>query len=158
MSRPARNLAEVYKHGLKRGDRHPETGRIWDGSKNFLTERAWENYLRANMLDGCRRRARDSGWECTLTRADIDALWPEDGRCAIFPHIELAWGRRADFSMSPSLDRIDSSQGYTRENCQIISDRANRLKRDATPDEILLLADWVKRSQHNQIEDSPPCH
>jgi hypothetical protein len=37
---------------------------------------------------------------------------------------------------SYSLDRIDSSLGYTKENCIVISNRANILKRDATLDEL----------------------
>ena len=37
---------------------------------------------------------------------------------------------------SPSLDRIDCSEGYTKNNVQVISWRANDLKRDATLEEI----------------------
>lgn len=37
---------------------------------------------------------------------------------------------------SYSLDRIDSSLGYTKENCIVVSNRANILKRDAKLDEL----------------------
>lgn len=43
---------------------------------------------------------------------------------------------------APSLDRIDNASGYVPGNVEIISRRANRLKGDATPDELRKLADF----------------
>lgn len=44
---------------------------------------------------------------------------------------------------SPSLDRIDSSKGYTKDNIQVISYKANRMKSDATERELLTFAKGV---------------
>jgi hypothetical protein len=44
---------------------------------------------------------------------------------------------------SPSLDRIDSSRGYTPDNIWIISYRMNTIKNDATPEELKLVSDAV---------------
>jgi hypothetical protein len=41
---------------------------------------------------------------------------------------------------SYSLDRIDSSKGYTKENVIVVSNRANILKRDATLEELQMMA------------------
>lgn len=43
------------------------------------------------------------------------------------------WSRRDN---SPSMDRIDSSKGYTPDNIHIISWRANRIKNDSTVEEL----------------------
>lgn len=40
---------------------------------------------------------------------------------------------------SPSIDRIDSSKGYVKGNIQVISNRANMLKNNATIDELKLV-------------------
>jgi hypothetical protein len=43
---------------------------------------------------------------------------------------------------SVSFDRIDSTQGYTIDNIIVISNRANKLKSDATVKELKLLAEF----------------
>lgn len=50
---------------------------------------------------------------------------------------------RTDFS--PSLDQIKPSKGYTEDNIQIISWRANRIKNDASPDELIKIAEYMKK-------------
>lgn len=50
--------------------------------------------------------------------------------------LENGSGKGKFANNSPSLDRIDSSKGYTKGNVRVISWRANSLKKDATFHEI----------------------
>lgn len=50
--------------------------------------------------------------------------------------ISLKFNRGQQQDDSYSIDRIDSTQGYTIDNIEVISWRANRLKNDGTLEEI----------------------
>ena len=93
------------------------------------------------MLHGARRRAKAKGREYTLTAADIHI----PARCPILG-IRLGpnTGGRAATANSPSLDRIDPAGGYTPDNIQVISHRANTLKSDGTLEEFEALVSWLR--------------
>lgn len=60
-------------------------------------------------------------------------------------------GRACDNSYS--IDRIDSSQGYIKDNIIVISHRANTLKNNATLQELRQLVDF-----YSGLESQQKCH
>jgi len=87
-----------------------------------------------------RQRAKIDGRECTLEPRDI--VIPKF--CPVLG-IELiekkGMGRPSGEATndSPSIDRIENSKGYTKDNICIISNKANKLKRDGHIEEIIPL-------------------
>ena len=81
-----------------------------------------------------KNRASQSGIEFTLTKSDIaDMTVPITCPVLGIP-IRMERGRQTDNSLS--IDRIDSSRGYTPENVVFVSWKCNRLKSNATLDEM----------------------
>lgn len=95
-------------------------------------------------LRGIQKRAKDKGLEFNLELEDI--LYPE--KCPILGILL----KRNDGHLkgdSPSVDRIDPARGYTKDNVQVISQKANAMKHNATPEELLLFADWIYKTYGN---------
>jgi hypothetical protein len=95
-------------------------------------------------LYAARARAKRKGLPFSITAADI--VIPE--RCPVLG-IPLAPGSGGPgvgpAGNAPTLDRIVPSLGYVPGNVVVISWRANRIKADATPDELDAIASWVRR-------------
>ena len=52
--------------------------------------------------------------------------------------------------LTPSIDRIDPKKGYVKDNIIVVSMRANRIKTDATVDEIKRVADFYEKLLKNK--------
>lgn len=76
----------------------------------------------------------------SLTLTDLNNLsWPIT--CPIL-NIPLKFNRGQACDDSYSIDRIDSTLGYTIDNIVVISLRANKLKNNATKDELQRLSEF----------------
>ena len=95
------------------------------------------------LLLSAKHRARKKGITCTIFEEDIHipALCPVLG--IAIEKVFNADGKRGAYPGSPSLDRIDNLKGYEKGNIQVISNKANTMKGNATPEELLQFAFWV---------------
>lgn len=113
----------------------PEKSRRKDAERK-LNNPAW------SLLSRAKRRAADVGVEFDLTSSDIEI--PE--RCPILgiPIGVQQGGGKGPKDNSASLDRLVPSLGYVKGNVAVISQRANRIKNDATAAELRAIADWME--------------
>jgi hypothetical protein len=93
-------------------------------------------------LKMARHRARVAGLPFELT---LDTLPPMPDVCPVFG-MPLKKNDGKKGPNSPSLDKIIPALGYVSGNVQWISVRANEIKRDASPEELLAFAEWVQRT------------
>lgn len=92
-------------------------------------------YIR-KMYDRAKTRATKRGIPFYITVEDI--VMPD--RCPVFGH---PWEYEPGSPWVPSLDRIDSDEGYIPGNVQVISWRANTLKNNMDPIEAKLLSGFM---------------
>ena len=103
--------------------------------------REWQKKnIHAAAIAARRSNARRHGVEFTLQDSDIEL--PE--LCPVLGlKINYEPGRgRSD--NSPSFDRIDPSKGYIPGNVIVVCDLANRIKSNATPEQIQRVASFYK--------------
>ena len=96
------------------------------------------------LWQGAKERSKRRGLKCDLTLQDIKDIYPKDNMCPVFG-IEMKQGKGRVCPTSPTLDRIDSSKGYEKDNIVVISHRANTLKSSGTLEEHLLLCEWLAK-------------
>ena len=150
-----------YRLVYKKGVRETPTKRGWKASDNSIryslcrpceSLRASKSYRKspfAQMFYLTKKRSEQKGFEFDLDRDFIKNLYanmPE--RCPILGiKLERApvGSKKYQLDTSPSLDRINSKKGYTKDNVKIISNLANRIKQDATVDQIEKVWKYLKK-------------
>lgn len=103
-----------------------------------------ESDIRTYLFNSAKSRAKQRHIEFSISIDDIIV----SEKCPILD-IPLKYNRGVKKDNSYSLDRIDSSKGYIKGNIWVISLRANRIKNDATPQELRLIADRVEEKLCN---------
>lgn len=103
-----------------------------------------ERHPERTMVVNAKIRARENGLEFNLKKEDI--VIPEF--CPVLG-IKLVFGTGKLHDNSPTLDRIDNNKGYTKDNIQVISWRANKIKGYATIDDLEQILFYMKANSSN---------
>lgn len=86
------------------------------------------------LLSSLRASAKKRNIEFDLTTADLDEIGIPITCPVLGIPITFNSGEAMDNSIS--IDRIDSSKGYTKDNIVIVSNRVNKLKSNSTFEEM----------------------
>lgn len=99
-----------------------------------------------STLARCKKaECKKKGLEYNLDPEYLRGIWT--GKCPVFD-TEITIGNSGYGShRSGHLDRIDPNLGYTKGNVRYISGRANRIKYDATIDELQKIIEYMKRHE-----------
>lgn len=109
-------------------------------SRDYRKNHYFPAYCRTKKSE-CKRK----GIEYNLTPEYLESIWT--GICPIFNiPIEKASQGPGSHLHSAHLDRLDPNKGYVIGNVSWISGRANRIKYNATVEELRAIADWMERA------------
>lgn len=114
--------------------------RKWQSKNVDKVAKYMQNYAKDNpakiILAICKQKALRKNIEFSLSEEDF--TFPETcPYLGVLLTYTRGEGRQAT---NYSIDRIDSSKGYISGNIQIISDLANRMKQNATPEQLVAFA------------------
>lgn len=114
-----------------------------------ITKKSRENNPEKRLWQQAKYRARRTGLEFDLTVEDIKIpiVCPVFG-APLYRHD----GARAN--NSPSLDRIDNSKGYVKDNVWVISWRANRIKWNVSLEELEALVEAIRKVSHRASDNN----
>ena len=101
-----------------------------------------------DLLRWAKSRAQEKGLPFTITEKDV----PIGKICPIFGTPLVFKGAKFQ-DTSPSIDRIQSTEGYVPGNVIVISVKANRIKNNGTSEEHRRIADWMDFFS----KESPQC-
>lgn len=107
-------------------------------------ERSKISQIKKNIVNRSKSRAKKKNIPFNITEDDI--VIPD--RCPVFG-VEFIYG---DKDLTYSIDRIIPELGYTKDNIVIVSNKANMIKNNASPEEIIAVGNFYKRL----VEDSCP--
>ena len=96
----------------------------------------------SELLGQAKKRALAGGLPFKLTPADAEI--PDT--CPVFGQPLRRKSGKGPSAWSPSLDKIIPANGYVPGNVMVMSHKANVMKNDATPEELLMFADWVYKT------------
>lgn len=111
--------------------------------KHKISCQEWElNNKHSRTLIGAKSRAKKKNIEFDICKKDIEWVTV----CPVFG-VPLEYGTGfGPKPFSPSLDRIDSSKGYIKGNVQILSNKANIMKHNASKEELISFAKWILKT------------
>ena len=139
----------IYKETYKK--RHPKYWENWNQNRSKETMAKWQREWRAAnprdvMVINARARAKKGGYPCTIAVTDLE--WPI--HCPILG-LELDYnvtptGTRmhAKRDAFPTLDKRVPELGYVSGNVFVLSAKANRLKQDASIEQLEALLRYMR--------------
>ena len=92
-----------------------------------------------------KRHAKKQGIKFDVSIDYLIDVLPSDMMCPVF-NIKMKWNKGVRKDNTPSLDKIIPKKGYVEGNVAWISYRANRIKSDATKEEVKKIYDWLKNN------------
>ena len=111
-------------------------------SNNYL-ERKNKNPLHTYWI-AKRSECKQKGIKFNLSEEYLKDIWTD--KCPIFgTEMKIGTGSRGD-GYNSHLDRINPDNGYVIGNVAWISGRANRIKYNASVEDLRKIADWMERA------------
>ena len=134
------------KYYQKNRTKRIEAARLYKLNSVELRHRDMKSHLRYIL-----GKARLRKWEFSITPEDVYDLWDkQQGLCA---YSKLPLNNIANHLQLASLDRIDSSIGYTRSNIQLVCTAVNKMKQNFTEEQFLNFCELITNTKRKNTQN-----
>jgi hypothetical protein len=103
------------------------------------------NYIWINLIRG----AKDRNLEVTIDIQDIWNLFLKQNKKCALTNWDVVFDQRKTLTTA-SVDRIDSSKGYTLDNIQIVHKKVNKLKMDFSEKDLFAMCKAIADNLKNK--------
>ncbi len=117
--------------------------------KNNIHKRAWSHAKWLYHISKARARRKGTEWDLQITDIIVPCKCPVLG-------VKLKRNVGCGGSDSATIDRINPRKGYVKNNIAVISALANRIKSNATHEEIEKTFKWLKKYENNNKNNKKP--
>ena len=110
-------------------------------------------YKLQQALKGTRRRSKEKNIYNDLTLDYLMYLWEkQDGKCALTGMQMTYKFYEGRVNTNLSVDRIDSTKGYSKDNVQLVCMAANQMKNDLSMEEFINMCESVLALEREKIK------
>jgi hypothetical protein len=108
-----------------------------------------------SLIYGCRSRSKDTwklagsqrGKECSIVKEDLLELWyKQEGKCALSGIIMENMINGGYNIFNTSVDRIDTSKGYVKENIRLVCNKVNIMRSNMRDEELLMFCKAIVKN------------
>lgn len=139
--------SKEYKERSNRSRKYrKDTDSIYKEHVNKQKRESVRNNPKQRMLAHAKARAKKHGYEVDITIDDI--IIPD--LCPLL-NIPFVNGTQYDYLYTHTLDRIDSTKGYTKDNIWVITMLANSMKNCATIPQLLTFSKNIQNKFQDDI-------
>lgn len=147
-------MSEKLYKGLVREDGKVFVSRIntkrpHGGSNYWVEKDRFLDIFFRNACDSARKRSRSEGLSFNLSPKYLRSIFPEDGVCPVFGTTMPILDEPKKHN-KPSLDRICPELGYVEGNVAWISLEANRLKNNASLEQLEAVISYMKTANDQE--------
>lgn len=111
------------------------------------------------LMEGIRSRCQERGYsraQETRSKAFFEAWLRRQPNCECCGKpFRLGPKNGVKHDLSASIDRFDTSRGYDIDNIALICWRCNNIKRNYAPDDLEMVAAWIRRRAETNELNSP---
>jgi hypothetical protein len=130
---------EANKEKLKEYENSPQRKEF---HKQWLKDKKKEDPCRF-IFYSAKQRSKAANVVFNITKQDVLDVYPRDNKCPMLG-LTLKINTEKTKENSPSLDRIVPEKGYVKNNIIIISHKANRIKNNASLEDLERIVEYLK--------------